>query len=112
MPRPFGPRLEGRRILEPDLAQPLRLERLLRQRHAAVEHLRVALDASALEVEAADAVEGDARALGFGARRLEREAIAGIADIAGHDGIEELPAEVAPALGEARQHLLDRLAPA
>ena len=29
-------------ILEPDLAQPLGLELLLRQRHAAVEHLRVA----------------------------------------------------------------------
>src|SRR5438132_1320829 len=88
---PLGPGLKRRRILELDLAQPLRLELLLRQRHAPVEHLRVALDAAALEVEAPDAVEGYARALGFGPRGVEREAVAGVADVAHRNRIEELP---------------------
>src|SRR5947208_463461 len=109
---PLGPGLQRRRILELDLAQPLRLELLLRQRHAPVEYLRVALDAAALEVEAADAVEGRARALGFDPRGVEREAVAGVADVAHRNRIEELPTEVAATLGEVRQHLLDGLAPA
>src|SRR5581483_5958654 len=109
MRRPFGAGLERGGVLERDLAQPLRLERLLGQRHASVEHLRVAADAPALEIEPADAVEADAGTLGLRPGRLETEAIAGIADAAADRRIEELPAEVAPALGEVRQHLLDGL---
>src|SRR5262245_65839862 len=100
---PFGPCFERAGIPEADLAQALGLELLLRQRHAAVEYLRVAPDAVPFQVEAADAVEDDARALRLGPPGVEGEAIAGVADGAGADRIEELPAEVAAALGEMRQ---------
>ena len=45
--------------------------------------------------------------LASGRLELEAEAIAGVGDAARLDGIEKLPAEVAPAIGEVRQHRLD-----
>src|SRR5262245_2741782 len=41
---------------------------------------------------------------------LEAEAITCIPGVAAERGIEELPAKVAPALGEVRKHLLDGFA--
>src|SRR5262245_56382520 len=107
MPRPLRARLERDGILERDLAQPLGRELLLRQGHAAVKHLRVAADASALKIEPTNAVERHAPTLGLGTRRLEAEAITCITGKAAERRIEELPAEVAPALGKVRKHLLD-----
>ena len=66
MPRTFGPRFQAAGVLEADLAQALGFEFLLCQGHAAIEHFRVAADAVALEVEAADAVEHHARTLCLG----------------------------------------------
>src|SRR5262249_30656127 len=80
------------------------------ERHATVEYLRVAPDAIAVEIEAADAVEHHARAVGLGALAVEREAVARIADVAYAHGMVELPAEVAAAIGEVREHLLDGFA--
>src|SRR5262245_33779246 len=107
MRRPFRAAFQRACVFERDLAQALGLEGLLRQGHAAVEDLRVAFDAVSVEVEPANAVEGDACPFGFRARRCETEAIAGIADRAADDGIVEFPAKIAPAFGEMRQHLLD-----
>ena len=68
MPGPLGTVLECVCVFERDFHQPLGLEGLLRERHAAVKHLRIPLDAVALEVEPADAIEGHARAFGLRTR--------------------------------------------
>src|SRR5262249_9727148 len=107
MLRPLRARFERGGILQGDLAKPLGLELLLRQRHAALEHLRVALDASALEIKPTDAVEGHACAAGLGSLGCEAEAITGVTGVAAERGGEELPAEVAAAIGKVRKHLLD-----
>src|SRR5262245_20217885 len=82
MPHPLRARLERDGILERDLAQPLGLELLLRQGHAAVKHLRVAADASALKIEPTNAIECHAPTLGLRTRRLEAEAITCITGMA------------------------------
>src|SRR5262245_66173479 len=97
MRRPFRPAFQRACVFERDFAQAFGLEGLLRQGHAAVEDLRVALDAVSVEVEAANAVEGDACPFGFRTGRRKTEAIAGIADLAADHGIVELPAKVAGA---------------
>src|SRR5262249_20869744 len=58
-------------------------------------------------IEPTNAVERHAPTLGLGTRRLEAEAITCITGKAAERRIEELPAEVAPALGKVRKHLLD-----
>src|SRR5262245_47670351 len=90
MPLPLRPGLEPRGVALRDLAYALRRVCLLRQRHASVEHLRIAADPIAFEVEAADAVEEHAGTLGVGMRGGIAEPVAGIADIAGADGVVEL----------------------
>ena len=103
VPCPLRTRLKFASVLQADLAQPLGLELLLRQGHAAVEHLRIAADTAALEIEPTDAVESHARTIGLGTLGLEAEAITCIPGVAAERGIEELPAKVAPALGEVRK---------
>src|SRR5262245_3386316 len=109
---PLGATLERVCVFERDFHQPLGLEGLLRQRHAAVKYLRVPFDAVTLEVEPADAIEGDARAFGLRTRGLEAEAITGVTGLPGKHGIVEFPTKLAPSLGKMRQLLLDRRATA
>ena len=66
MSLPLGARLQASRVFLADAAQTFRLELLLGERHAAIEHLGIAADAGALQVEAADAVEHHTGTLGLG----------------------------------------------
>src|SRR5262245_30917965 len=98
MPLPLRLHPQTARILQADLAQALGLELLLGQRHAPVEHLRVAVNMTVLQIEPSNAVENHTRALRFGSLGVETEAVAGIADAARLDRIEELPPKVAAAI--------------
>src|SRR6266540_2467395 len=99
------------RELEQHALDALGREVLLGERHAAVEHLAVALDQVIAEAEEADALEQHGPALRARHARGVAEAVARVADFVVAQRIEEVPAEIRAGLVKVRQHAGDGLAP-